>query len=713
MKRLVFLASIAGAALAQSADTIFADFEGNDYGEWTTEGTAFGSEPAHGTLEKQMHVDGFLGKGLVNSFRGGDRATGTLTSPEFTIERPFIAFLIGGGGWKGETCMNLVVDGQTVRTAMGPNTKPGGSEALAPESWDVTDLRGKKARIVIVDRASGGWGHINVDHIVFTDRKPATLLTDAKREIALEHALLHFPVKTGAPKRKVRVLVDGKEERFFDIELADAEPQWWAQLDVSAWRGKKATVVVDKLPEDSRALTAIQQTDVLLESTDQLYREPLRPQFHFSPQRGWTNDPNGLAFYNGEYHLFFQHNPYGWNWGNMHWGHATSRDLVHWQEQAEALYPDALGPMFSGSAVVDWKNTSGFGQDGKPPLVMIYTAAGNPATQCLAFSNDGRTFTKFSGNPVVKNITGGNRDPKVFWHEPTQRWVMVLYVGQQKRHTVHFLTSPNLRDWTPASVIEGGEDKDHFLYECPDFFELPIEGKTKWVLTAANSEYAVGTFDGVKFTPEVTSLPGQRGRGFYAAQTYSDEPQHRRIQIGWFQAPSPGMSFNQCMTVPLELTLRPTPDGPRLAWWPVKEVKTLRRETQTFIQQPLKAGENPLANVRGELFDIDAAIEPGSAKQITLNVRGTAITFDTTTRELACSNLRATVPLLEGRLFLRVLADRTTLEIFGADGLVFMPQPVLPKAGDQSLALTATGGDAKIVSLAVHHLQSIWPAVSK
>jgi fructan beta-fructosidase len=392
MRSVVLLALVscvtAGPLGAQEPDVVFADFERDTYGDWTTTGTAFGDGPARGTLPGQMPVSGFQGRGLVNSFRGGDRATGTLTSPSCKIERRSITFLIGGGGYPGQTCINLVIDGKAVRTATGPNTESGGSEQLDPAGWDVAALRGKTARLEIVDNATGGWGHINVDHIVFTDRPPPRTAGAATREIVANRRFLFFPVKTGAPKRKLTVTVDGRAERGFDIELADGPADWWAPLDVSAWRGKTLTIKADKLP-DTQALAAIDQGDDLKAAAD-LYREPLRPQLHFSPRRGWTNDPNGLVYFNGEYHLFFQHNPYGWNWGNMHWGHAVSRDLVHWRELGEALYPDAMGPMFSGSAVVDGKNTSGLGKDGRPPLVLIYTAAGNPAVQCLASSTGTR-----------------------------------------------------------------------------------------------------------------------------------------------------------------------------------------------------------------------------------------------------------------------------------------------------------------------------------
>jgi hypothetical protein len=232
------------------------------------------------------------------------------------------------------------------------------------------------ATLRIVDDAKGGWGHLNVDHIVQTDTKPPGLVRNAERQFNATARYLHLPIKNGAPKRVVTLLVDGQPVVRNDIELAPAAPDWWAPMDVGAWSGRKLALQVDQLPDDSTALSSIEQGDTLKGAED-LYREPLRGQFHFSPRRGWNNDPNGLVFFNGEYHLFFQHNPYGWGWGNMHWGHAVSRDLAHWEELGDKLLPDGFGPMFSGSAVVDWNNTSGLGTDGKPPLVLIYTAAGS------------------------------------------------------------------------------------------------------------------------------------------------------------------------------------------------------------------------------------------------------------------------------------------------------------------------------------------------
>jgi fructan beta-fructosidase len=689
---------------------VVADFEGADYGKWTTTGTAFGAGPAHGTLEGQMHVDGFQGKGLVNSFQGGDDATGRLTSPPFKIERKFITFLIGGGGWVDETCMNLIINDNVVRTAIGPNTQAGNTERLNPAAWDVAEFSGRDATLEIVDSRKGGWGHINIDQIVMTDDRgslplvipPVPLAKNVTREVVAEKKLLHFPVKTGAKLRVVTVKVDGAPVRRFDIELADDKPEWWAPLDVSEWNGKTLTIVADALPVDSKALDSIRQSDTLLDS-ETLYREPLRSQFHFSPRRGWTNDPNGLVYFNGEYHLFFQHNPYGWNWGNMHWGHATSPDLVHWKEHGEALYPDDMGPMFSGSAVVDWKNTSGFGKDGKPPLVLIYTAAGNPTVQGIAYSVDGRTFTKYGGNPVIKQVSPGNRDPKVLWHEPTKQWVLVLYVeAAGKKHTIHIYNSPNLREWSLTSIVEGGIDADKYLFECPDLFELAVDGNPsnkKWVINAANSEYAIGQFDGKVFTPEVSRLMDVRGRGFYAAQTFSDVPDGRRIQIGWSQAPSPGMSFNQLQTIPISLSLRSTKDGIRLSRTPVKELELLR-------DGPNRA--NSLSDFRSELIEFRAEFEPGTAENVEFQLRGAILAYDIKKEELSVNGHRVPAPLIDGQQRLTIFVDRTMLEVFASDGLVYVPMPFIPKSDDQSVKVDSKRANVEMKSLQVYSLKSCW-----
>ncbi len=691
---------------ASRADILVADFEGDSYGPWKTTGEAFGPGPAKGRLPGQMAVDGYKGKGLVNSFFKGDDSTGSLTSPSFKVERKFIAFLIGGGKHPGKACVNLLVEGKVVRSSTGPNHVAGGSEALAQDYWDVDEFQGAQAVIQIVDEVKGGWGHINLDHMVQTDKKPPGMLANVARDFVVSKKYLLLPIKNGAPRRVVTLIVDGQSLVRNDIELAPGAPDWWAPMDITPWKSKTISLVVDKLPEDSTALSSMQQADSTPDAAKD-YQEPLRGQFHFSPKRGWNNDPNGLVFFNGEYHLFFQHNPYGWDWGNMHWGHAVSRDLVHWTELGDKLRPDSMGPMFSGSAVVDWNNTSGFGKDGKPPLVLLYTAAGNPTVQCLAHSVDGRHFTKYAGNPILKEITGGNRDPKVIWHEPTRQWVMTLYVELNKIHTIHFFTSPNLKDWKFTGKTDG-------FFECPDFFELQLDGdpvKRKWVLTGASSEYQVGTFDGRTFQPETPKIPGHRGKGFYAAQTFSDIPQSdgRRIQMGWFQTPTPGMPFNQSMTIPLELGLVSTAAGPRLTWTPVRELAELRANSIQLQPGELKPGTpNPLSPLREELLEIRAEFVPSKESETVFHIRGATISYDAKKAELSVNGHRASAPLINGKQRLTLYCDRTGLEVFASDGLTYLPMPFIPKAGDLSAKVEVRQGSANMVNLEAYGLKSAW-----
>ncbi len=471
-------------------------------------------------------------------------------------------------------------------------------------------------------------------------------------------------------------------------------------------------------------------TPLIKTVTYDLYREPLRGQFHVSSQRGWTNDPNGLVFFNGEYHLFYQHNPHGCEWGDMHWGHATSRDLVHWQQHDEALSPDDVGPIFSGSAVVDWNDTSGLGKAGQPPLVLIYTAAGPRGGESIASSTDGRIFTKYALNPVIRKFVAGDRDPKVFWHKPTRKWVMVLYGGPQspggerttdgmpaEQHTLYFFTSPNLRDWTLVSSIQGGIGDDHYHYDCPDLFVLPVDGdaaRKKWVLMAADSEYAVGVFDGTTFKAEHSRIRGNFGRGFYAPQTFCDAPDGRRIQIGWFKTVTPGMPFNQSMSIPHELKLIATADGPRIIRAPVKEMELLRAKSHrlgAMILGPESA--NPLAGIKAELVELRAAFEPGDASTVAFTVRGAEIAYEAKSRELIVNRLRVSAPLHGGRQCLTIFCDRTGLEIFASDGLVYVTFPFQPNAGDLALEVKATSGRVKFTALDVHELKSIWPASAR
>jgi fructan beta-fructosidase len=701
---LAFLCTHAFAAKPHpAADSVIADFEGDTYGNWKATGEAFGPGPARGTFPGQMPVDGIKGKGLVNTFYQGDGSIGTLTSPEFKIDRKFITFLIGGGKDAEKTCMHLLVDGKIVRTATGPNDKPGGTEALAPDSWDVAEFAGKSAVIRIVDTATGPWGHISIDQITQSERAPVKvqLLTDAKREIKIEKRYLNLPIKNGAPARKVTTLIDGRFEVQNTMELANAEPDWWAFIDVGAWHGKTVTLQVDQLTDTSTALSSITQSDSII-GAETLYREPLRSQLHFSQRRGWVNDPNGMVFSQGEYHLFYQHNPYGWSWGNMHWGHAVSRDLLSWQELPEAIAPHAPGDMaFSGSAVVDTNNTSGWKKGANDVLVAAYTSTGRG--ECIVYSTDrGRTFTEFEGNPVVKHA---GRDPRLLWHAPSKQWVMAVYDEDGGKKSIAFHTSPDLKKWTWQSRIEG-------YYECPDLFELAVDGvasNKKWVLTAASSEYSVGTFDGKTFTPETAKLPGHRGVGFYAAQTFTGTPNGRAVQIGWLQAATPGMPFNQSMSLPLQLALRATPDGPRLTWAPVGELKSLRVKSHLSKTLSLAPGApNPLAQVSGELLELRATFTPPANGEVKFMLRGVPVVYHAAKQELAVNGHRAPAPLRDGKIDLVVFTDRNAYEAIAADGLTYLPLPVRPKADALGVEVSVTGGPATFDQLEVHQLKSIW-----
>ena len=443
------------------------------------------------------------------------------------------------------------------------------------------------------------------------------------------------------------------------------------------------------------------------------YNETYRPQFHFSPKTNWTNDPNGLMYYKGEYHLFFQHNPKGIKWGNMTWGHAVSKDLVHWKQLDHAIYPDKLGTIFSGSGVVDHDNTAGFQTGDEKVLVCIYTYAGRfgtprqPFTQAIAYSNDrGRTWKKYAKNPVLGHIRASNRDPKVIWHGPTKRWVMALFLD--KNDYVLF-ASKNLKEWTKLCDI-----RVPGAGECPDIFELPIDRnaqKTKWVFWGGNGNYLLGTFDGKTFKFDSGPHKIKWGKNYYAAQTFSDIPASdgRRIQIAWMAGGKyPGMPFNQQMNFPVELTLRTTPKGPRLHFNPVKEIENTHTKKHAWADKPLKPGENLLDGLAGELFDIRAEIELGKAAEVGFTIRGQRVVYNVKGRKLISLGSAAPLEPKKGRITLQILVDRASVETFGNGGRRLIANCFLPDLANRSLGVFAVGGAAKIISLEVHELRSAW-----
>jgi fructan beta-fructosidase len=513
---------------------------------------------------------------------------------------------------------------------------------------------------------------------------------------------LNLPVSQSEKRARMSLLINGNAERTFVIRLAPDKPDYWVFCDVSGLKGKTISVSYEGNPS---GLNKIYQDD-LIAGNDSLYKESNRPQFHFTSRRGWNNDPNGLVFFDGEYHLFYQHNPYEIEWENMHWGHAVSNDLVHWQELPDALYPDQLGTMFSGSAVIDYKNSAGFQTGIDPAMVAVYTADNSEKeVQCIAYSNDkGRTWVKYDKNPVVDSKLKWNsrdtRDPKVFWYEPKHHWVMVLY--EKDGNSIY--TSANMKEWTFASHLAG-------FYECPEFFELPVDGdlkNTKWVMLGASGAYRTGSFNGEVFSPEPGVYQYTSG-SIYAAQTFNNIPENdgRRIQIGWGRIRQPNMPFNQMMLLPTELTLRTTADGIRLFNSPIKEVeglhgiqfqwnnitkekaneylKTIKEEDHLHLKVVIKlsAGNSAGLNLNGQkLFGIDQSI----------NQINDAI--------YSHEDLSGTSRIID------LYIDKTSIEVFVDDGRYSYSMPRVGIGNFKGLEFW--GDDIQIIDLLVYPMNSIY-----
>lgn len=461
-----------------------------------------------------------------------------------------------------------------------------------------------------------------------------------------------------------------------------------------------------------------------------------RPKYHFSAKANWINDPNGLVYFEGEYHLFYQHNPLGNSWGNISWGHAISTDLLHWEELPIAI-PFTKGVMaFSGSAVVDWHNTSGFGVDGNPPLVAIFTGhytleSGHRQDQRLAYSTDkGRTWTLYQGNPVLDVGLKDFRDPKVFWHTPSHKWVMVLVVPDQFK--VQFYGSKDLKSWEYLSDF-GPMGSMGGVWEVPELLELPIEdnpGKTHWMLKVdvgegglwggSAAQYFTGQFDGTGFiADESGGVPRwvDYGQDFYAALSWSDLPetQDRTVWTGWmnnwlYARDLPTHPWRGTMSIPRSLRLRQMDNTYHLFQEPIAEIRKLRGEHLSLAEIELSPGILPLP-IQGNVIEILAEFEPQTAGDIGLKVgvgqgQETLIGYDLAKQEIYVDRSHSgensfsehftgrhcgPLPLTNNRVRLHVFLDRSSVEVFGNAGHTVISDLIFPVEGSLGLEIFSEG----------------------
>lgn len=482
------------------------------------------------------------------------------------------------------------------------------------------------------------------------------------------------------------------------------------------------------------------------------YKEEYRPQFHFSPKEKWMNDPNGLVFNQGVYHLFYQYYPEDIVWGPMHWGHAVSEDLVHWKHRPIALYPDEHGYIFSGSAVVDKKNTSGFGANGKTPLVAIFThhsMEGEKAgrkdfqTQGIAYSLDnGDTWKKYKNNPVILNDGIKDfRDPKVFWHEPSDSWILILVAGDHAK----FYSSKNLKDWSYLSDFGKSQGAHGGVWECPDLFPLKVEGSNeeKWVLIisinpgapngGSGTQYFVGDFDGTTFTSDQKNPKWfDYGTDNYAGVTYNNVPEEERIFIGWmsnwdYARDTPTKKWRSAMTVPRKLSLHKVADDYFLTNYPIDKISSLTNSTlvnevevaantsDTLQVEGLNQSEIRLRTA-AKNFKLLFKNELDEAFVMTMDSDNQIFSVDRTLsgkvdfqEDFGAKKHVAPLNGIEGDVKeFKILMDWSSMELFVDQGMLSMTEQIFPTSPYHTLIIVNEDKQAPITIESIKKMQSVW-----
>lgn len=552
---------------------------------------------------------------------------------------------------------------------------------------------------------------------------------------------LLLPIQDDAPEGKICVVKDNEQKgTLMNVRLARERVDSYVPFALSAYKGQHISIEIQGVPE-----TALCWKELKLSgSFDMANKESFRPVYHHTPAYGWMNDPNGMFYKDGVYHLYFQYNPYGSVWGNMHWGHSTSTDLMHWKFEGCAIVPDAWGAIFSGSCVVDHENTAGFG---KEAVVAFYTSAkstpwGDIQMQSMAYSLDnGKTFTKYEGNPILTSSEKDFRDPKVFWYAPGKHWVMMLAVGQH----MEIYSSVNLKEWKKESEFGAMQGAHGGVWECPDLVEIPVEGtrEKKWVLICnlnpggpfggSAAQYFVGSFDGKKF---VNESPTQTkwmdwGKDNYATVTWNNAPDGRCIALGWmsnwqYANNVPTRQYRSANTLARDLTLYREGQELYLKSTPSVEVKKARGK-KVSIPSFRVSEKHEIVNLFEDnqgAYEVEILIQNAGASKIAfclLNDKGEKVSmyYDLNRKQFVMDRSESgTVDFskdfpavtvapanVDKELTLHLFVDRSSIEAFGEDGKFVMTNLVFPSQPYVKMCFEADKNGYAVKTLNVYKLQ--------
>lgn len=575
---------------------------------------------------------------------------------------------------------------------------------------------------------------VTISHLV--NEQNIVLIKDSESKYLL------LPVQENAPEGKVNIVVNNELQlgQNINVRLAREKVDYYVPLDLSAYQGKTISIDVTGMPSSSLCWKEIKLSDTF----DSSNRETYRPVYHHTPMYGWMNDPNGMFYKDGVYHLYFQYNPYGSMWGNMTWGHSTSTDLTHWTYEGTAIVPDAWGAIFSGSCVVDKDNTAGFG---KGAVVAFYTSAkstpwGDVQSQSMAYSLDnGKTFIKYEHNPILTSTERDFRDPKVFWYAPGKHWVMMLAVGQE----MQIYSSGNLKEWKKESSFGAMQGAHGGVWECPDLVEVAVEGskEKKWVLICnlnpggpfggSAAQYFVGSFDGKKF---VNESPTQTkwldwGKDNYATVTWSNAPAGRCIALGWmsnwqYANNVPTTQYRSANTLARDLTLYRAGGELYLKSKPSPEIKKARAEEKKISTFEVKGNyevASLLADNKGA-YEIEMTIENKGTSKIDfslMNEKGekVAMYYDVVRKQFVMDRSASgivgfsrdfpavTVAPVRNtdQIHLRLFIDRSSVEAFGEDGEYVMTNLVFPAEPYNRMVFSSDKGSYIVKSMNVYRLQ--------